>query len=441
MKLLVTLLLPAALLCAQSTAPAPQAARPLEAAAQEAAQQAAMTPEEKEQRELNQSLAEAGNSPVDFVRVLEQHLKKYPQAKDREKIERALVSAAIEAKDDKRVAQYGERVLAANPKDMQVLQKVANALLTLHEDKASAEKAYGYAHTLEQELNETRNSPAPEGYSAFRWQNLTDRRMADALRLEAQAQGVLGKIADAKALAKRSWDINPTAAGAREWARWLAADGKTNDAIARYADAFTLEDPDSTEEDRARDRVKMGELYHQLHKSEKGLGDQVLQAYDRTSALTTARIAKVRENDPNVQAKVVLDFTLPAVKGEALKMRSLKGKTVVVDFWATWCQPCRIQRPMYQQVEAKYSTNPDIVFLSINTDEDKAKVPPFLASQSWTQPVYYDAGLGAMLRVASIPTTIVLNRDGQIVSRMAGFIPDRFVDMLTSRIEETIHEQ
>jgi hypothetical protein len=46
-----------------------------------------------------------------------------------------------------------------------------------------------------------------------------------------------------------------------------------------------------------------------------------------------------------------------------------------------------------------------------------------------------------MLRVASIPTTIVLNRDGQIHSRMAGFIPERFVDMLKSRIDETLHEQ
>jgi thiol-disulfide isomerase/thioredoxin len=122
-------------------------------------------------------------------------------------------------------------------------------------------------------------------------------------------------------------------------------------------------------------------------------------------------------------------------------MRSLQGKTVVVDFWATWCQPCRIQRPMYEQVEAKYATNPNVVFLSVNTDEDKSKVPSFLAAQSWTQAVYYDAGLGAMLRVGSIPTTIVLNRNGEIVSRMAGFIPDRFVDMLTDRIEETLHDQ
>ena len=397
------------------------------------------SPEEAEQQDLSQSLGEAGNSSVDFVRALEQHLKKYPQSKDREKLERALVNAATEGKDNRRIVLYGEHVLQSSPKDMQILQKVSTALL-LHEDRENAEKALGYARTLEQELNEYRKHVA-DGYSEFRWHYLTDRRLAEAMRLQAQAQGILGKTAEAVALANRGWETNPTAAGARERGRWLAADGKTMDAVACYADAFTIEDPDSTEEDRARDRKKMSELYHKAHKSEKGLGDLVLQAYDKTSALMTARVARLREGDPNAQAKAVLDFTLRAVNGESLKMQSLKGKTVVVDFWATWCQPCRVQRPMYEKVEQRYASNSNVVFLSVNTDEDQSKVPPFVASQKWTQPVYYDAGLGAMLKVGSIPTTIVLNREGQIVSRMTGFIPDRFIDMLTSRIEETLHEQ
>jgi thiol-disulfide isomerase/thioredoxin len=407
---------------------------------QEAPPQTA-SPDEAEQKALNQALGEAGNSPVDFIRALEQHLKKFPKTKDREKIERALVSAAIESKDDRRIALYGQRVLETNPKDLQILAKTTAAILALNQDKESAEKAYGYAQRLAKELDDMRNQAAPEGYTTFRWQSMTSRRLADALRMEGQAEGILGKTAEAIALEKRSWDLNATAAAAREWARWLIADGNVKEAINHYADAFTIEDPDSTEQDRAGDRAKMGELYRKLHKNEKGLGDLVLQAYDRTAAITSARLAKVRENDPNVQAKAVLDFTLPGANTGELKMGSLKGKTVVIDFWATWCQPCRIQRPMYEQVQAKYATNPNVVFLSINTDEDRSKVPPFLTEQHWTQAVHYDAGLGAMLRVASIPTTIVLDKDGQIVSRMAGFIPDRFVDMLTSRIEETLHSQ
>ena len=410
------------------------------ARAQAQTQAPASAAEEAEQRELSMAMQEAGNSSVDFVRVLEQHLKKYPNGKNHDAIERALATAAIDAKDDRRIVLYGEHVLAANPKDVQILEKVASALLA-RDARENAEKAYGFARRLELELAVIRTEDPPEGYSAVRWQRLTDRRMATALRLEADAQGRSGKTAEAEVIARRGWETNATSSGAREWGRWLAAGGKTMEAVARYADAFTLEDPDSTEEDRAHDRAKMGELYRQVHKSEKGLGDMILQAYDRTFALTADRLAKTREGEPNVQAKAVMDFTLPAVKGEPLKLQSLKGKTVVMDFWATWCGPCKVQRPMYLQVETMYATNPNVVFLSINTDEDRKLVAPYVAAQNWSNPVYYEAGLGAMLRVASIPTTIVLNGEGRIVSRMAGFIPERFVDMLKARIEETLHEQ
>ena len=101
----------------------------------------------------------------------------------------------------------------------------------------------------------------------------------------------------------------------------------------------------------------------------------------------------MRENEPNVQAKAVMDFTLPAVNGEPLKMQSLKGKTVVLDFWATWCGPCKVQRPMYQRVEEMYKANPNVVFLSVNTDEDKSLVAPYITQQKWTNPVYFESGL------------------------------------------------
>ena len=410
---------------------------PAQKTPQEAAQQAE---DDREQSDLSAAMQEAGNSAVDYERVLENHLKKYPNGKGHATIEKALVMAAIDAKDDGRIVLYGEHVLAANPNDAQLLEKIAAALLT-RDNRDSLTKAYGYAQRLETRLNEMMTQPPPEGYSQGRWRMQNQRRLGESLRMQAEAQGRLGKTAEAEALAKRAWDTNPTSKAAREWGHWLALNGKTVEAIERYGDAFTLEDPDSTEEDRRKDRATMRDLYLQLHKTEKGLGDMLLAAYDRTTALSAQRLAKLRELEPNAEAKTVMDFTLPAFNGEALKMRSLKGKTVVLDFWATWCGPCKAQRPLYQKVEKMFEGNPNVVFLSINTDEDPKLVPPYIANQKWTNPVYYESGLGAMLRVQNIPTTIVLNRDGQIVSRMAGFIPERFVDMLKSRIEETLTKQ
>jgi len=394
---------------------------------------------EIEQRDLNQALQDAGNSQVDFIRALERHLQKYPGSKDRDKITRAIVRGAIEAKDDRRTILYGEQALAKNPKDTEILEKVA-ALLAAKDDKDSAAKVLVYARQLEEQLNTVRKM-TPEGRSEARWQSQIDRRLADVYRMQAKANGILGHVSQALELGKKSWETYPTAEGAREWGRWLAKEGKAHEAIARYADAFTLEDPESTEIDRSRDRFKMGELYSKLHSSEKGLGDEILAAYDRTSALMATRLSELRAADPNGQATSIMDFTLPAVDGSSIKLSALKGKAVVIDFWATWCGPCRQQRPLYEEVEKKFAMNPDVVFLSVDTDDDRSLVAPFLKSHKWDKMVYYEAGLGGMLRVSSIPTTIVLDRQGQITSRLAGFVPERFVEMLTNRIEDALQAQ
>ena len=114
---------------------------------------------------------------------------------------------------------------------------------------------------------------------------------------------------------------------------------------------------------------------------------------------------------------------------------------VVLDFWATWCGPCRQQHPLYEEVKARFKDSPDLVFLAINTDEDRTLVKPFLDEQKWGQKVYFEDGLSNLLQVSSIPTTIIFGKKGEVVSRMPGFLPDRFVDMLSERIDEALGRQ
>jgi thiol-disulfide isomerase/thioredoxin len=112
-----------------------------------------------------------------------------------------------------------------------------------------------------------------------------------------------------------------------------------------------------------------------------------------------------------------------------------------MDFWATWCGPCRTQHPLYEQVKARFAKSGDVVFLSINTDESRAGVPAFLAEQKWDRKnTYYEDGLSEAMRIGSIPTTVITDRKGSIVSRMNGFVPDRFVEMLTDRINRALKE-
>jgi thiol-disulfide isomerase/thioredoxin len=109
-----------------------------------------------------------------------------------------------------------------------------------------------------------------------------------------------------------------------------------------------------------------------------------------------------------------------------------------LDFWATWCGPCRIQHPLYDQVKKRFAKDPSVVFLAISTDEERDLVKPFLESQKWSTRVYFEDGLSLALRISSIPTTILLDRRGGISTRMNGFDPDSFVETLTARIDEAL---
>ncbi len=64
-------------------------------------------------------------------------------------------------------------------------------------------------------------------------------------------------------------------------------------------------------------------------------------------------------------------------------MSSFMNKVIVLDFWATWCVPCRAQHPLYEEVKKHYKNRDDVVFLSLDTDEDHSLVAPFLAEQMW----------------------------------------------------------
>ena len=396
------------------------------------AQQPAADPEDQA---LSNALAEAGTSRIDFIRALETHLARYPQSPKRPDLERAIVKAAIELKDDRRVVLYGERVLEREPGDPQVLDRVVRALLS-SDDRDSASRALKYAKRYEEQMVSMRKQTPPGHLGKADWMTEVDRSVGRAVVLEARATGNLGKSDEALALAQKSYDEFPTAEGAREIAKWLVKLGREREAIPHLADAFTITDSRNTDALRAQDRIRMGELYDKLNGSEQGLGDLILQSYDRTTALIAERSVRARETDPNAELASLMDFTLGGVNGDKLQLASLKGKTIIFDFWATWCGPCRVQHSLYEQVQQRFEGNPNVTFVSVDTDEDHDLVKPFLTEHHWNNAVYFEDGLMRMLRITSIPTTIVVNKHGEIASRMNGFNPERFVDLLTERIQQ-----
>ncbi len=393
-------------------------------------------PSEAEQEELMHAVSEGANSTLDLVRVFEAFLEKHPDTMYRPDIERNLTRASIENKDDARVVRYGEMVLKRSPDDVVTLDKVALSLVALG-GKENVEKALKYARTFENIID---GMQPPEGPEAPQIQEGRDQAEARTLMTQARAQAILGDKEESQRLAERAYSLYPGEETARVSAESLLRLGRDKDAIARLAEAFAIPDSRASASDRLGDRLRLGEMWTKAHGSEQGLGDELLAAYDRTSSMVELRHKKLLALDPNGAAGSATEFTITGLDGKKLQMSSLLGKVLVLDFWATWCEPCRGQHPIYEEVMKRYADRQDVVFLPLTTDEDHGAVEPFLEAQMWDKHVYFDDGLTRVLGVSQIPTTILLNKQGQVSNRMNGFAPDKFKDQLIERIEAALAE-
>jgi thiol-disulfide isomerase/thioredoxin len=386
-----------------------------------------------EQQDLMRALGE-GTSPVDLIRALEAHLAKYPNTVQRADVERSLAKAAIESNDIPRIVKYGESAAATSPDDFQLLDRLAYAFLILG-GQENAAKAYKYARAFEDLVAKM---PVATGRDATRRQDEQERAVGHALIYQARARTIQNDHEDALRLVARAFAAYPGEETAREWAEVLLRMNRPADAIPHLAEAFVIPDPYTTDEKRQGDRLLLGELYAKQHGSEKGLGDLVLAAYDRVSTTVETRRKKLLALDPNSSLADPMEFTVTALDGKKLRLASLKGKLLIMDFWATWCVPCRIQHPLYETLRQRFGGRGDVVFLEMNSDEDHSVVEPFLTAEKWDKTVYFEDGLARLLNVMNIPTTILIDKNGRLASRMDGFDPETFLDQMTARIQSIL---
>ena len=126
--------------------------------------------------------------------------------------------------------------------------------------------------------------------------------------------------------------------------------------------------------------------------------------------------------DPRL-AKVDTGFQLPSVDGRRLGPKSFPGQVVVVDFWATWCMPCRIQaqilEPIYQQYKGR-----GVQFLAADWGEGPDEVKKFLKEKPFPYPVLLDSdqAVGARLGLTALPTLMVLSKKGEVVYFESGLV-------------------
>ena len=141
-----------------------------------------------------------------------------------------------------------------------------------------------------------------------------------------------------------------------------------------------------------------------------------------------AAMAKLEAED---QRRQHLDFTLTDLQGRTWKLSDLRGKVVLVNFWATWCPPCRKEMP---DLDALYQRFKDqgLVILAIS-DEELEKVKPFIAARNISYPVMLDPGrkVTELFEIDGIPKSLVYNRSGKLVAQSVDMRTQKqFLEML-----------
>lgn len=127
----------------------------------------------------------------------------------------------------------------------------------------------------------------------------------------------------------------------------------------------------------------------------------------------------------SIVGKSAPDFNLTGADGKPVKLSDLRGKVVVVDFWATWCPPCRQEIPDFVALQSKYADK-GLVVVGLTVDDSWDPVRPFMSQNRMNYPVARvdDASIVKAYDVTQgIPTTFVIDRSGVIRLRHLGYAP------------------
>lgn len=386
-----------------------------------------------ETEELQQAIDHAGNDRASLVRNLEAFLKDYPESRQRAQIYRALVEASLQLRDSSRATDYAERLVAISPEDMS-MTLLAIQLLERNGDEAALRRALNYSTRVLDFIDRSSAGEKSPKVSKEQWEAEQKRDKVNILVLRGRLAFKLHENMAAEKDFRASMALSPSAAAGEKLGEIAELNKDLPSAIREYARAFALADASSAAASRREIRQKLGNVWRLAHGSDQGLGDYLLHAYD--DAVASSEAPKPKRN---ASAKEPYDFTLrKAQDGSPFSLAEQKGKIVVVNFWATWCGPCREMEPHFERVAAQFQGVADIVFLAADCDEDETLVPPYLQEEKPRTTVVFADGLETLLSVNSFPTVIILDRQGKIAYRAEGFDPDDVETELTNAVRHAL---
>ena len=161
-------------------------------------------------------------------------------------------------------------------------------------------------------------------------------------------------------------------------------------------------------------------------RGESQSSSQTLNAVNTQSNAVPAELAKIfgdaglRLLREKISSR---DFSLSTTAGETLSLSHLKGKVVFLNFWATWCGPCRMEMPSMETLYSRFK-NDGLEIVAVNCMETGQEVASFMKNNGFTFPAALDTDgkVNGEYGVQAIPTSYLMDRDGKIIMRLVGSI-------------------
>jgi peroxiredoxin len=134
------------------------------------------------------------------------------------------------------------------------------------------------------------------------------------------------------------------------------------------------------------------------------------------------------------------DFTLPSAAGSNLRLQEQRGQVVMLNFWATWCGPCKREMPQLNRLYGKYRRS-GFVLLGVNVDEDRSNAMGVASRLGVQFPVLFDASqaVSRLYDLRTMPSSVLIDRDGRVRFVHLGY-KDGYEDAYERQIAELLKE-
>ncbi|MBA4601929.1 TlpA family protein disulfide reductase [Thermoactinomyces mirandus] len=158
---------------------------------------------------------------------------------------------------------------------------------------------------------------------------------------------------------------------------------------------------------------------------------------NQTTSSRTEQASVQRDESPQEKMKAP-DFTLQTLDGKTVQLSKNGGKPSLINFWASWCPPCKVEMPYIQKAYEKYGNQVNFMMVNLTAMDDKAKMEQFLKEGSYDFPVLLDetGKVGEMYQAFSIPTTYIVDENGIIINHIMGAMSESQLTEIMEKISE-----